>query len=954
LIGLIKIKDSKEMGSYKNSKIMRKSIFGIIAISVLFGQFLSFAQVADTDKLMIYHDSFEDFVQGKFDASGQNIFVSRDGKIRTINRFDLNNDGWIDLVYPQTHDYKNMVPASLGTIAKNRELETSEIAVEGSLKAVQGDLNKDGWTDLIFCPNKDGIQHSRRFVTIFYGGNDGWPSSRSNGLLPVNDAMDIAIADINQDSWPDIVTLNSEAWIPGQPDGNILRIYWGNERGFLLTRYKDIGVKKAIGLLSDDFDKDSTDDLAVLSTEGTIRIIWGKKEEPKDFVPEITDISTGNKALTGIFKGDTDNDGNMDLILGNEDMSIVIIKGNEGRTWKNQEKIAGFRASDIDVFDLDEDGNNDIIFSYFSQQRGGGGELVGAGKDSENALFVLWGTKNGFDDLNPLKISSKFITSQAVGDYDGDGLNDIALAIHQGKKKFLTNSKILFGKGKRSFEKITEGILTQGAYDALTVQGKEGSQDQVVFSNVSGGTIDEKVPAFIYWGGEKGFDAENKMVIPFRSGYESTAADFNSDGFTDLIICNATHHSEKNDPFGGVNIFWGGAEGFDLDNRTVLREYYVASSSTADLNKDGYLDLVTGQYFNDVDDRDQTNVYIYYGSSNGYSTDQRVEIPCHIRSLSVQLADYDNDGWLDIAANSFGEVGVRIFYGSPNGFDEFRSTFIDSPSVADLETADLNSDGWLDIIACNYGDFEANIFDLGITIFWGGKDGFHQWNAQNLPGFAPLGPVVADWDNDGYLDLFTPSYHGNRTREKLPTYLFWGSSEGFNRNNKTVLINDSGASGFAADFNKDGLLDLAVANHTVDGNHNAFSKVYYNDGNHFSNPKIEKLPTFGPHWSSNSDMGHIANRSWKQNYESPIVEIKKKTSQASFSFGGDMPAGTNIIFAVRSAKEKAVLLNEKWIPVDNKAFSLDKKDEVMQYKIFLESDNGDRFPTIDWVKIEKD
>ena len=120
-----------------------------------------------------------------------------------------------------------------------------------------------------------------------------------------------------------------------------------------------------IELLSDDFDKDSTDDLAVLSTEGTIRIIWGKKEEPKDFVPEITDISTGNKALTGIFKGDTDNDGNMDLILGNEDMSIVIIKGNEGRTWKNQEKIAGFRASDIDVFDLDEDGNNDIIFSYF-------------------------------------------------------------------------------------------------------------------------------------------------------------------------------------------------------------------------------------------------------------------------------------------------------------------------------------------------------------------------------------------------------------------------------------------------------------------------------------------------------------------------------------------------------------------------------------------------------------
>lgn len=907
------------------------------------------------DKNVIaYHDTFQDFVQGSLDASGQNIYISRDGKIRTIHRFDINDDGWIDLVYPQTHDYANMIPASLGTVTTDREIKSTELYVDGSLKAVHADLNKDGWTDMVFCPNHDGIQHPRRFVTTIFGGPDGWPASRSNGALPVNGALDIAVADINGDSWPDIVTLNSEAWLPGQPEGNIIRTYWGSERGFLLTRKKDLGVKSATAIISSDFDNDGSEDIAVLTDNGTINVLWGKESSPDNIELTITEIHAGDSNSTGIFLGDLNNDGNSDLLLGNHLETITIVKGDAGRSWHNPESISGYRASDIEIEDIDRDGRSDLLFTYYSQQRAGGGELVGAGKGTESAATILWGSENGLDLSNPMRIEAKFLKSITSGDYDGDGNTDLALAIHQGEKEFRTNSNILFSNGDRSFSEAKGGVITQGAYDALTISGKKGDPDIVVFSNVSGGIIDEKVPTYIYWGGETGFDADNKLVIPFRSGYESSAADFNADGFIDLIVCNATHHSEKTDPYGGINIFWGNEDGLDLENRTVLREYFLASTNTADLNKDGYLDLVAGQYFNDVEDRDQTNVYIYYGSADGFDPDKRVEIPSRVRSLSVQLADYDNDGWLDIACNSYGVIGVRIFFGSESGFREDNSKYLDSPSVADLETADLNGDGWLDIVACNYQDYEAGIFDLGTTIFWGSETGFHHWNAQRLPGSAPLGPVVADWDNDGFLDLFTPQYHGNRTREALPSYIFWGSAEGFHRLNKTTLINDSGAEGVAADYDKDGLLDLAVANHTVDGDHMAFSKVYYNDGNRFDDPRIEKLPTFGPHWSSNSDIGHIADRSWLQSYESSIIELKKRVKVAKLEIGMEKKEGGQTRVLTRSAADTQSLIAAVWIPLQKGEFQLERSDKFIQYKIILESDNGDRFPIIDWVKIESD
>ncbi|MCK4466243.1 MAG: hypothetical protein KAU83_11080, partial [Bacteroidales bacterium] len=86
----------------------------ILWVCILIAPQTSFAGTQPTEKegktQIWVEDSFEDFADGTFDASGQNIYINRDGKIRTINRFDLNEDGWIDLLFPSTHDNYSFIP----------------------------------------------------------------------------------------------------------------------------------------------------------------------------------------------------------------------------------------------------------------------------------------------------------------------------------------------------------------------------------------------------------------------------------------------------------------------------------------------------------------------------------------------------------------------------------------------------------------------------------------------------------------------------------------------------------------------------------------------------------------------------------------------------------------------------------------------------------------------------
>jgi hypothetical protein len=186
--------------------------------------------------------------------------------------------------------------------------------------------------------------------------------------------------------------------------------------------------------------------------------------------------------------------------------------------------------------------------------------------------------------------------------------------------------------------------------------------------------------------------------------------------------------------------------------------------------------------------------------------------------------------------------------------------------VNDIKTADLDKDGWLDLIAGSLLIPDTQQRDYGVYIYWGGSEGFDPTNAQRLPGHSVIGQTVADFDGDGYLDLYFPNYHYGSTRESIASYLFWGSADGFLAHRRTDLMVDSGHGAVAADFNGDGLKDLAVYCHSRNGDHLTNSLVYYNDGGRFSHPHFVRLPSVGASFPLRAEVGNIYDRSYKETY----------------------------------------------------------------------------------------
>ncbi|HMC65607.1 MAG TPA: VCBS repeat-containing protein, partial [Gemmataceae bacterium] len=549
-------------------------------ICLLLAVLLAMSLLAAEAEDVFIDDTFDDFAAGTVDAGGQNMYVSRDGKVRTIHRFDLNDDGHIDLIFNCTHDTYQMLPATAGVVGRDRGTRSLDIAVEGSQRVVLGDLNRDGYSDAVFCPNGIGVHHDRRFVWIAWGGSDGWAAQRVNGVLPINGATTVALADLNADGWLDVVVLGGPRWMLDQPEGRIVRIFWGSRDGFSPVEFQDVGVADAIDLAAGDFDGDGARDLAVLQSNGQVTILWGTKAKTTPIPFARTQLTLSGADATCLTAADLDGDHRPDLIAGTSGKAVYVVLARAGRKWAKATSVPAAPATHICAADLDGDGATDLALTYFTESRAAGGEQAGAGKDALDQVQVFWGTPGriAFSESTTLKIANAAAT--AAGDLDGDGRPDLAVAIHQGEKTFNGESVVFFGERNRRFRRGRTGFRTSGTTDVAVAPAEKGLPARAVFCNSIGGRLHEDVPVLVFWGGPKGFDPERVWRIPFRSAYEASAADLNADGFTDLICLNSGHggQSAHADRTLGANIFWGGPKGFDLDkHRTVLTEHFLGT-----------------------------------------------------------------------------------------------------------------------------------------------------------------------------------------------------------------------------------------------------------------------------------------------------------------------------------------------------------------------------------------
>ncbi len=394
-------------------------------------------------------------------------------------------------------------------------------------------------------------------------------------------------------------------------------------------------------------------------------------------------------------------------------------------------------------------------------------------------------------------------SSMALADLNGDGILDLIYPDEAGLK-------ISLGRGDGTFGLPTVWT-TQGASPAgLAVGDLNGDGIPDIFA---GGAI-------LFGDGKGGVASQSVIDIPPVGNTSTILTDFNSDGIVDIVFAEGNAQILAGD---SVSVIYGLGKGafagrpFTLATTTFNNSDLTEATAlgSADFNRDGFPDLVLAEL--------NGAITVEIGKGDGtFQPSFAFQFSSGI-PWAIVTADFNGDGKPDFAVLGSGYTAdstASITVALGNGDGTFQAPIITAAPLGAIALAlgDFNGDGKPDLAVLTdqtATDVSQTKITETATIFLGQGDGTFKSGATYAAGPYASGIATGDFNGDGKLDLVVANngtYQNKQTDASLMLYL--GHGDGTFANPTPIpnigTINREPSAVVAADFNRDGKLDLAV------------------------------------------------------------------------------------------------------------------------------------------------
>lgn len=884
---------------------------------------------------------FDQFSKGIFENAGQNLYVSAKGVMQRIWRFDVNNDGFVDLLVTNSHDYGENPPAYLIHDPAG-EARIQEIFTQGGQTGAVADLNGNGYDDFVLAATHNG-HHMDLASYVYFGGKDGITENRKIDLA-AKGCVCCGIGDFDGDGKKEIVYLigDSKEWPSAAYLRNYqLRIYRQTELGFRMTDYKDYPAEICYFNVM-DVDGDGCDDLYCRTKDGKWLILWGG---PDGFTMETaTEVGPATDDFTR-FDLLAYGGGNMLYA----EMARPKAIQYAGKSWlfyadAAQVRLIGWNGRTPSGEEICLPIPN--VMSAATGYIAGEEKLVLVQVDGLERQFVqIYGKELSLEQQFPV------ITPRDVllEDFSGNGHADIVVIQGRDAVRHTTESLLFCTDDQGFVNPEPRRFVTHNCVEALTGDFDGSGKKSLIFINHEQGTGYGHIPVYVFMGSEQGFTSENRLEFPGHSAGTMMPIDFNDDGWPDLLIL----HNCEDQPVLGLpaDLYFGGPDGFSLDKKIQIPAPLAWGGHCADLNKDGYLDVVmccAGE------------LRIQYGGPEGINVKEQVIINPLVNPddgaiglLWPALADLNGNGWLDLVVPISWQPYSRIYWGGPEGYSNERSTLLPIENALTVRVADLNKDGYPDLVFGSRASSHTNEYHEGtVTIFWGGPDGYSGYNCCVLPSYQSNCITIQDLTGDGWLDIFASSYFNKKERD-INSFIYWNDHGNFSLTNRKRIFAHSSSAAWACDFNEDGYVDLFVSNHRSYGNHTGESAIWWNGPDGFSEERRSWLPTLGPHDLVPNDVGNVMTRGPEESYTTPVAVVD---GLQKVGWTAEIPNKTWINCQIRTASTEEALAEAPFIGADGTENSRFQCDEVipaeliagkyLQIKLFFGAVNSGNSPRL--------